>query len=92
MDVGDPGAVEQALDTLHVDLDHLIKLVEDRGLETLDDPGLVGFLQGFEKLRNRLPLIDHQMINEGTHPGLGAEPVPGDHDPAAHVRPAHFGW
>ena len=70
MDVGDPGAVEQALDTLHVDLDHLIKLVEDRGLETLDDPGLVGFLQGFEKLRNRLPLIDHQMINEGTSRGL----------------------
>ncbi len=70
MDVGDPGQVEQALDTLHVDLDHLIKLVEDHGLETLDDPGLVGFLQGFEKLRNRLPLIDHQMINEGTSRGL----------------------
>ena len=70
MDIGDPGQVEQALDTLHVDLDHLIKLVEDRGLETLDDPGLVGFLQGFEKLRNRLPLIDHQMIKEGTTRGL----------------------
>ncbi len=54
---------EQALDDLHVDLDHLIKLVEDRALETLDDTGLVGFLQGFERLRNRLPLIDHQMIN-----------------------------
>ena len=26
-----------------------------------DDTGLVGFLQGFERLRNRLPLIDHQM-------------------------------
>ena len=48
MDVGGPAGVEQALDTLHVDLDHLIKLVEDRGFETLDDPGLVGFLQGFE--------------------------------------------
>ena len=47
-------------------LDHLIKLVEDRALETLDDTGLVGFLQGFERLRNRLPLIDHQMIKEGT--------------------------
>ena len=92
VDVGGPGPVEQALDTLHVDLDHLIKLVEDRGLESLDDPGLVGFLQGFEKLRNRLPLIDHQMIKEGTTRGLGAEPVSGDDDPAAHLRPAHFGW
>ncbi len=46
MDVGDPDQLEQALDTLHTDLDHLIKLVEDRALETLDDSGLVGFLQG----------------------------------------------
>ena len=66
MDVGDPTVAEQALDDLHVGLDHLIKLVEDRALESLDDTGLVGFLQGFERLRNRLPLIDHQMIQEGT--------------------------
>jgi hypothetical protein len=66
MDVGDPDQLEQALDGLHVSLDHVIKLLEDRALETLDDKGLVGFLQGFERLRNRLPLIDHQMIKEGT--------------------------
>ena len=66
MDVGDPDQLEQALDGLHVSLDHVIKLLEDRALETLDDNGLVGFLQGFERLRNRLPLIDHQMIKEGT--------------------------
>ena len=70
MDIGDPSAAEQALDALHVGLDHLIKLVEDRALETLDDTGLVGFLQGVERLRNRLPLIDHQMINEGQSRGL----------------------
>ncbi len=70
MDIGDPGQLEQALDTLHTDLDHLIKLVEDRALESLDDTGLVGFLQGFERLRNRLPLIDHQLIN-GQVPGSG---------------------
>ena len=70
MDVGDPDQLEQALDGLQVGLDHLIKLVEDRALETLDDTGLVGFLQGFERLRNRLPLIDHQMINEGAARGL----------------------
>jgi hypothetical protein len=66
MDVGDPDQLEQALDGLQVSMDHLIKLLEDRALETLDDNGLVGFLQGFERLRNRLPLIDHQMIKEGT--------------------------
>ena len=70
MDVGDPSAAEQALDSLHVGLDHLLKLVEDRALESLDDTGLVGFLQRFERLRNRLPLIDHQMINEGAARGL----------------------
>jgi hypothetical protein len=66
MDVGDPDQLEQALDGLHVSLDHLIKILEDRALETLDDNGLVGLLQGFERLRNRLPQIDHQMIKEGT--------------------------
>ena len=70
MDIGDPGQVEQALDDLHLSLDHLLKLVEDRALETLDDTGLVGFLQGFERLRNRLPLVDHQMIREGAARGL----------------------
>ena len=70
MDIGDPDTAQQALEDLHVGLDHLIKLVEDRALETLDDTGLVGFLQGFEKLRNRLPLVDHQMINEGTSRNL----------------------
>ena len=48
MDIGDPTAAQQALEDLHVSLDHLIKLVEDRALESLDDTGLVGFLQGFE--------------------------------------------
>ena len=66
MDIGDPGQVEQALDDLHLSLDHLLKLVEDRALESLDDTGLVGFLQGVERLRNRLPLIDHQSITEAT--------------------------
>ena len=46
MDVGDPDQLEQALDTLHTDLDHLIKLVEDRALEAVDDSGLVGSCKG----------------------------------------------
>jgi hypothetical protein len=54
--------VDQAVDQLSVGLDHLVKLVEDGGLDRYDDPGLVGFLQSFEKVRNRLPLIDHVSI------------------------------
>jgi hypothetical protein len=59
---GLPCPVDLALDQLNVSLDHLVKLVEDGGLEVLDDAGLVGFLQGFEQLRNRLPLVDHAAI------------------------------
>ena len=55
-----PGTpVVHALDQLTTGLDHLVKLVEDGGLDHYDDPGLVGFLQGFEKVRKWLPLVDH---------------------------------
>ena len=54
--------VDDALDQLAVGLDHLVKLVGDGGLDHFDDPGLVGFLQGFEKVRNRLSLVDHGSI------------------------------
>ena len=59
-----PTPVDLALDQLATGLDHLVKLVEDGGLESLDDAGLVGFLQGFEKVRNRLPLVDHRAIGD----------------------------
>ena len=70
MDFGDVGAVDNALDTLNVSLDHLIKLVEDGGLETFDDTQLVEFVQGFERLRNRLPLIDHQTVRDAPRRNL----------------------
>ena len=34
--------VDHALDALATGFDHLIKLVDDRGLEAFDDAGLVG--------------------------------------------------
>ena len=58
----DPTAVDLALDVLSTDLDHLIKIVEDGGLDAYDNSGLIGFMQSFERLRNRLPLIDHRVI------------------------------
>jgi hypothetical protein len=38
-----PSPVDLALDQLTVGIDHLVKIVEDGGLETLDDAGLLGF-------------------------------------------------
>jgi hypothetical protein len=70
MHFGEVGAVDDALDALNVGLDHLVKLVEDGGLEVLDDAQLVGFLQGFERVRNRLPLVDHRVIGDATRRGL----------------------
>ncbi len=70
MDFGDAGAVDAALDALNTDLDHLVKLVEDGGLETFDDTQLVEFVQGFERLRNRLPLIDHQTVRDAQRRNL----------------------
>ena len=64
MELGDPGAIDAVLDALSVSLDHLVKLVEDGGLETFNEAQLVGFLHGFERLRNRLPLVDHAAIGE----------------------------
>jgi hypothetical protein len=58
----DANPVDHALDQLSTGLDHLVKLVEDGGLDHYDDPGFIGFLQGFEKVRNRLPLVDHAGI------------------------------
>ena len=72
--IGNP--VEHALDQLSVGLDHLVKLVEDGGLDHYDDPGLVGFLQGFEKVRNRLSLVDHVSIAAVEAAGFAAEAVP----------------
>jgi hypothetical protein len=62
MDFGGMAVVDAALDALSVSLDHLVKLVEDSGLETFNDAQLVGFQQGFERVRNRLPLVDHAVI------------------------------
>jgi hypothetical protein len=64
MNFGDANAVDDALDALNVSLEHLVKLVEDHRLETIDDAQLITFMQGFERLRNQLSLVDHQLINE----------------------------
>lgn len=62
MELGDATAVGAALDTLRTDLQHLVKLVADHGLDAYDDPGLVGFMHEYEQVRNQLPLVDHQVV------------------------------
>ena len=42
--------------------DHLVKLAGDGGLDDLDGVALVGFMQEFERARNRLSLIDHACL------------------------------
>ena len=55
-------AFDAARDTFRTGLEHLIKLADDGSLEQLDAIGLVGFMQEMEHARNRLSLIDHQII------------------------------
>ena len=57
-------AVDLALDGFSTGLEHLTKLVEDGGLDALDDVAFVGFLQRFEQLRNRLALVDHRAVRD----------------------------
>jgi len=62
----DTSPVLVALDRFRVGLDDLVKIVDDGWLGSFDDAGLVGFLQSFEQVRNRLPLVDHRAITEAT--------------------------
>ena len=48
MDLEGAGAVDATLDTFRTGLSHLVKLVEDGGLESLDNQEFVEFLQEFE--------------------------------------------
>lgn len=62
--------VDYAFDQLSTSLDHLVKVVEDGGLDHCDHLQQVRFLQGFESLRNRLSLVDHRVISHGLATGL----------------------
>ncbi|HEY5822409.1 MAG TPA: DUF222 domain-containing protein, partial [Propionibacteriaceae bacterium] len=57
--------VDHALDQFLTGIDHLVKVVEDGGLDHHDDAGLVDLMQRFERGRNRLSLIDHRIIRDG---------------------------
>ena len=64
MDLRAADALDAAFDAAKVHFEHVLKLVEDGGLEAYDDTRLVGFLHQFERFRNRLPLVDHQAVKD----------------------------
>lgn len=60
----------EALRVLSAALDGLVSAVDGGGLDHLDDAGLMGFLRGFETVRNRLPVVDHAVLSEMANRGL----------------------
>ncbi len=73
MDLGGGDAVDAAFDALTVGYEHLLKLLEDGGLEGYDDTRFVAYLQGFERFRNRLALADHQAVRDAQRRDLAGE-------------------
>jgi hypothetical protein len=69
MELGDPTAdyverspLDAVLDEAQLAVSKMIDILEAGGLDQLDAPQKVAFWQRFETLRNRLPVIDHQLI------------------------------
>src|SRR3954470_15398346 len=62
----DSGAtpLDHALDALSTALDHLVKVVEDGGLDGYDQAGLWGFARAFEQVRRRSGLVDHRLVRD----------------------------
>lgn len=54
------GTADHALDGLTTALDHLVNVVDDGGVDSFDNGRLLAFLQSFERVRNRLSLVDHR--------------------------------
>ena len=54
--------VDEALDTFDAALTDLISTVETGGFDQLHADQKVAVWQRFERLRNKLPLVDHQLI------------------------------
>ena len=73
MDLWGADAVDAAFDALTVHYEHLLKLLEDGGLEAFDDARFLGFLQGFERFRNRFSLVDHQGVQDAQRRDLAGE-------------------
>ena len=56
----DANAVDAAMEAVLENFDRLLTLVEDGGLQQLDDHQFVAFLQGYERVRNRVRFVERQ--------------------------------
>jgi Domain of unknown function (DUF222) len=68
--VGELSPVDLALEQFSLGVDHLVKLLDDGGLDHYDNPGFVTFTQDFEKIRNRIPLADHRIVADAERRNL----------------------
>ena len=68
--IGPATAVDFALDQFSTGIDHLVKLLEDGGLDSLDNARFVTFMQDLEQARNRIPLADHRILADAERRNL----------------------
>jgi hypothetical protein len=48
------------MEAVLIDFDRLLQLVEDGGLQELDDVQFDAFLEGYERVRNRIRFVERQ--------------------------------
>jgi hypothetical protein len=65
--------MEMALDTFDAALTDLINTAENSGLDQLENHEQVAVWQRFERLRNKLPLVDHRLITHADAADLPQE-------------------
>ncbi|HZA05444.1 MAG TPA: hypothetical protein VE617_12840 [Propionibacteriaceae bacterium] len=70
----DAHAVDAALDAVLLSFDRLLHLVEDGGLQQLDERQFLAFLQGYERIRNRARFVERQ-ARLGVERASAASPV-----------------
>jgi hypothetical protein len=66
-------SMEMALDRFDAALTDLINTAETGGLDQLKADQQVAVRQRFERLRNKLPLVDHQLIAQAETSDLARE-------------------
>lgn len=62
----------EALAALAAALDGVVGPVESGALDHFDTADFVEFLQEFERIRNRLPLVDHRVLRDAEQRDLAA--------------------
>jgi hypothetical protein len=63
-DGGDDTPVERAMEMLSSSLAELIRVVGEGGLGHFDSDGLLEFMRSFERARNQMSVVDHEVVAE----------------------------